>query len=358
MLGWTMAFRDGTGNWRRAALGVALALLPAVALSGAARAETFQAFVAGLWPEARAHGVSHTTFDNAFAGVTPDPDVIAKTASQAEFRKTVGEYLATAVSEKRIALGREKYKQYEAWLAKAEERFGVDRYVIMGVWGLETKFGTHMGDDYVIRSLATLAAAHYRGSYLPSGTDQGAGHSTGRRHRSCPYDRILGGAPWARRNSCHRIFKPYAVDFDGDGRRDIWTDVPDAIGSTANFLKKHGWIAGETWGYEVILPEGFEGAGDAGHYVGFAEWADRGIRRADGGDMPRTGRARCCVRPARTAPPSGDAQFQDHQALQQLDLLCARCRIARRPIAGWGAVEGNMACRCTILRTRPFVTGA
>ena len=98
-------------------------------------------FLSGLRPQAEARGVSRATFDAAFAGVTPDPAVLDKARNQAEFHKTIGEYLDTAVSDKRIALGQEKFKAYEPWLAKAETRYGVDRFVILGVWGLETKYG-------------------------------------------------------------------------------------------------------------------------------------------------------------------------------------------------------------------------
>ncbi len=119
--------------------------------------------------------------------------------------------------------------------------FGVDRYIIMGVWGLETKYGTYTGNDYVIRSLATLAAAHYRGSYFRTELIKALvilqeGHIEPAQMMGS-WAGAMGQTQFMPSN-----FKPYAVDFDGDGRRDIWTSVPDAIGSTANFLKKHGWI--------------------------------------------------------------------------------------------------------------------
>ncbi len=231
-----------------------LAPLPASAAAApAAHIGGFDAFVQSLWPQAHAQGVSRTTFDAAFAGVTPDPSVIEKTRTQAEFRKTVGQYLDTAVSDKRIALGRAKYADYARWLAKAEDRFGVDRYIIMGVWGLETKYGTYTGDDYVVRSLATLAYAGYRGTYFRSELLKALvilqeGH-VDPAHMMGSWAGAMGQTQFMPSN-----FKPYAVDFEHHGRRDIWTSVPDAVGSTANFLRKHGWIPGETWGYEVVLP--------------------------------------------------------------------------------------------------------
>ena len=137
-------------------------------VSASPHARSFADFVAHLWPEARHRGVSRATFDAAFAGVTPDPDVIAKTHRQAEFTKTTGEYLASAVSDKRIATGSAVYKQWAPWLARAEQRYGVDRYVILGVWGLETNFGSYAGNDYVVRSLSTLAYAPLPRRLLPA----------------------------------------------------------------------------------------------------------------------------------------------------------------------------------------------
>ncbi len=293
---------------KRLGIGAVLALmafampLPGIApvTAAAAQGQGFPAFVQSLWPAAHARGVSRATFDAAFAGVTPDPDVIEKTRTQAEFHKTVGQYLETAVSDKRVALGREKYADNARWLAKAEGRFGVDRYIVMGVWGLETKYGTYMGDDYVVRSLATLAYARYRGTYFRTELLQALvilqeGH-VDPAHMIGSWAGAMGQTQFMPSN-----FKPYAVDFEGDGRRDIWTSVPDAVGSTANFLKKHGWVAGESWGYEVSLPEGLSVATERS--VPFAAWAARGVMRADGGEMPRHGTA-SLLRPAGAAGPA------------------------------------------------------
>ena len=283
-------------RWSRLGLFWIATSLAAVVLASPARADSFDAFVQGLWPEAKSHGVSRTTFDAAFDGVTSDPAVIEKTQTQAEFRKTVSEYLSSAVSDKRIALGQDKYKASERWLAKAEERYGVDRFIIMGVWGLETKYGTYMGDNNVIRALATLAAARYRGTYFRSELIKALvvlqeGHIDAP-HMIGSWAGAMGQTQFMPSN-----FKPYAVDFDGDGRRDIWTSVPDALASTAYFLRKHGWTPGEGWGYEVIAPTSDEAAGDGRHFAPFASWTDKGYRRADGESLPAAGRA-ALLRPA------------------------------------------------------------
>jgi len=312
---------------------------PPTAAAAAVPAGRFDAFLQALWPEARAHGVSRATFDAAFEGVTPDPAVIDKTRTQAEFRKTIGEYLETAVSDKRVALGREKYADFQHWLERAEAQYGVDRYIIMGVWGLETKYGTYTGNDYVIRSLATLAAAHYRGNYfrtelvkalviLEEGNIDPA-------HMMGSWAGAMGQTQFMPSN-----FKPYAVDFDRDGRRDIWTSVPDAIGSTANFLKKHGWISGETWGYEVTLPRGFEGGAEAARYVPFAAWAERGVTRADGGEMPRNGHA-ALLRPAGGAGPAFlvTPNFKVIKSYNNATSYALGVALLGDRIAGWGPLK-------------------
>jgi peptidoglycan lytic transglycosylase B len=251
----------------------------------------FAHFVQTLWPQAHARGVSRATFDAAFSGVTPDPDVIERTKKQAEFVKPIGDYLASAVSEKRIATGRTKAREWKEILEKVDRTYGVDPYVVLGVWGLETNFGTYVGDKYVIRALATLAYARYRGDYFKKELLSAlqilqAGHV---------HAKYMQGS-WAGAMG-HTQFMPssfnhYAVDFDRDGHKDIWTNVPDALASTANYLKKHGWIAGETWGYEVLLPAGFDTSRfGATHYRPFAQWAAQGVRRADGEAMPQEGRA-------------------------------------------------------------------
>ena len=325
----------------RCAIGALLILMACIMLPAPARADGFDAFVAGLWPEAHARGVSRATFDAAFQGVTPDPDVIEKSRTQAEFHKTVGEYLSTAVSDKRVALGQEKFKAYQSWLAKAEERYGVDRFIILGVWGLETKYGTYMGDNNVIRALATLAAAHYRGTYFRQELIKALvileeGH-TDAAHMIGSWAGAMGQTQFMPSN-----FKPYAVDFDGDGRRDIWTSVPDALGSTANFLRKHGWVKGETWGCEVRLPGPVEGPADGRHYLAFEAWAKRGVTRADGSAIPATGRA-ALLRPA---GPDGPAflvtpNFNVIKHYNNSTSYALGVALLGDRIAGWGPLKAQ-----------------
>lgn len=236
------------------ALAVGLALRPATAHANtppAPKAKAgqaspdFAAFIAALWPEAKARGVSRATFDAAFAGVTPDPSIVALTRKQSEFVKPVWSYVNGAISEARIAQGRAKAQLYAETLQRAEKQYGVERWVVLGVWGMETNFGSYTGDKSVIRALATLAHVRYRGTFfrdelLTALVILQEGHV----------------APQAMRGSWagamgHTQFMPssfmkHAVDFNGDGRKDIWESPVDALGSTANYLRQHGWDPAQT----------------------------------------------------------------------------------------------------------------
>lgn len=270
---------------------IGLVILVAARSPARAGGAEFRAFIEQLWPQARARGVTRATFDAAFDGVTLNPAVLKLTKSQAEFVKPIWDYLGSAVSSDRVGKGREKAQAWEDSLSRAEKLYGVDRYIVLGVWGMETNFGGFVGDNYVVRALATLAYARYRGDYfreelLSALEILEQGHVSPRG--------MIGS--WAgamgQTQFMPSSFKKYAVDFDGRGRKDIWTSVPDAVGSTANYLAQHGWIKGETWGYEVMLPKGFSLAKhDQSTDHAFSAWAADGVTRADGEAMPGSGEA-------------------------------------------------------------------
>jgi membrane-bound lytic murein transglycosylase B len=261
----------------------------------AARAQAFREFIAALWPLAEQRGVSRATFDRAFAGISFDPKVVAMTGAQPELVLPIWDYVAGAVSVDRVDRGRKKADAESVWLAKAKETYGVDESVILGVWGLETDFGGFVGSNNVIRALATLACVHFRGDYFR--------------------DELLSAlvileegdiAPAMMRGSWagamgQMQFMPssylaYAVDFEGHGRRDIWMSDADAIGSTANFLAKHGWTAGLPWGFEVRLPSDFElSDADSSSPAAFSAFAARGVVRADGSPWPASGEGRLMI---------------------------------------------------------------
>ena len=302
------------------ALAAALAFHPASARAAAPAKPSeaaFRNFVAGLWPLAEARGVSRATFETAFKGVTFDPRIVAHTKTQAEFVKPIWRYLASAVSSARIERGRVRAAEERAWLAKAEATFGVDPSVVMGIWGMETEFGAFEGSDNVIRALASLAFVRYRGDYFRGELiaalailEEG---DIGAREMRGSWAGAMGQTQFMPSS-----FNDYAVDFEGHGRRDIWNSAPDAIGSTANYLAKHGWIAGARWGFEARLPAGFKLT--SARFLALRAFPL--VRRA-GGRARRRRRAAALGRSAianprrpRWAGLSRHRQFQDDQELQ------------------------------------------
>ena len=217
----------------------------------------FQAFVREIWPLAKARGVDANTFKEAFDGLSPDPKIEELTKKQAEFVKPVWSYLDSAASEQRIGRGREQGVQWSAALEAAQKTYGVDPAVILGVWGMETNFGSFTGGKDVIRSLATLAAMKYRGTFF---RDELLTALVILQQKHVARADMKGS--WAgamgQTQFMPSSFMRFAVDADGDGHKNIWTSIPDAMASTANYLQKNGWKPGLPWGFEVTLPARFD----------------------------------------------------------------------------------------------------
>ena len=262
-----------------------LALLGLVLAAAPARADTFSAYLDSLRPAARAQGVTERTFEAATAGLEPDPAVAALTKKQPEFNSPIGAYLGRAVSAARISAGRAELAKARDTLGAIEKRDGVPAEIVVAVWGVESNFGASPGSKDVLRSLATLAFIGYRSDYFSREFVTALGIL---QKGDVPRADLRGS--WAgamgQTQFMPSSFEKFAVDFDGDGRRDIWRSLPDALASTANYLAKNGWRTGESWGYEVIRPAGFD-YGVA--RLPFPEWARRGFRRADGGALPTSG---------------------------------------------------------------------
>ena len=243
----------------------------------------FRSCLPALRSQAAAKGVSGQAFDMATRGIEPDLKILELMNSQPEFKTEIWDYLSALVDEQRVQDGNAAMRQWGRALSQAEARFGVDRYVIAGVWGVESDFGKNFGDRPLVQSLATLAC------YAPRRQDYFAGElmATLKIVQDGDIDpRLLKGS-WAGAFG-HTQFMPstyqrLAVDGDGDGRRDVVSSVPDAVASTANFLKKAGWVDGLPWGYEVRLPSNFS-ASLAGRKKkrDLASWAAMGVTRVDG----------------------------------------------------------------------------
>lgn len=269
------------------------ALLAAVLLlvAGAqARAQTFDAFIAGLWPDASKAGVSRATFNGAMSGIKPDyklPDLDlpgkpkVDNTGQAEFTKTAADYISRPYMEKLSAQGRSFFAKYKDALTRIERRTGVDPYIIVAIWGRETAYGYHKLPHDAIQVLATLAY-------------------TGRRREMFRSELIAAlkmlqmGVPrsdmkssWAGAVGLTQFmpteYLKYADDGDGDGKADIWRSIPDALASAARQLEGKGWKRGQGWGYEIVYGHNadcsLEGPPDE-RPIG--RWADLGFKRADG----------------------------------------------------------------------------
>ena len=237
----------------------------------------------GPLPRLRASAAD--TFDRAFAGVTLDPEVIEAANYQPEYVKPIGEYIDRVVSDKRIETGKQMLIDNKALLDTLEARYGVDRHIIVAIWGVESNYGTQPGDKNVIRSLATLTCSGTKASFA---RPQLVSALKILQHGDVTLEAMNGS--WAGAMG-HTQFIPttytaYAVDQDGDGKRDIWGDVPDALASTASYLKVSNWKAGQTWGYEVTLPKGLKKVGE-GTTKSLADWQKIGVVRATGEAYPR-----------------------------------------------------------------------
>lgn len=257
----------------------------AVALwaSHAQAQDGFAQWVEGFETRAVEAGISPAVVAEALDGVTYDADVIKRDRNQSEFTKTIWDYLSTAVSQARISNGRAAMARERAVLDRIEAAYGVDKHIVAAIWGLESAYGTFRGSNDVIRSLATLAfdarrAAFFEGQLLDALRILDAGDVT---------PRAMTGS-WAGAMG-HTQFMPgsylsYAVDFDGDGKRSIWGDAPvDALASAANYLSDYGWVTGQPWGVEVVIPDGFDYRLVARDIVKMpSEWGALGVLGTDG----------------------------------------------------------------------------
>ena len=283
---------------------LASTLMVAATLAAVPASANFQAFLDRLWVDASARGVPRPVFDRAFAGIQPDPAVIELTKKQAEFTETTAGYLAKRVSDLRIEKGRKMAAEWAPVLAQIEQRFGVDRHVVLSVWGNETNYGGYLGGHSVIRALATLSYAGYRGDFfrkeLLNALDILAQGHVAPENMVGSWAGAMGHTQFMPSS-----FKALAVDMTGDNRRDIWTSIPDALASTANYLKRSGWRGGETWGYEVELPPGFDY--DRAKKLGtqpISAWQSLGARRPGGQSFPRATDKAWLIAPARSEGPA------------------------------------------------------
>lgn len=255
---------------------------------GSAHADeaAFASCLASLRADAQAKGVSGATYDANTAALAPDMAVIGFLDAQPEFVTPIWDYLAALVDDERVADGRAMLAEWAPVLARVEAEYGVDAATVVAVWGVESNYGRNFGSRPLLTSLSTLSCfgrrqSFFRGEFFTTLRIIQEGHVAP--------DRLTGS--WAGAFG-HTQFMPstfmrLAVDFDGDGRRDLVDSVPDALASTANFLKRAGWRGDLPWGFEVSLPQGMDVSGvGRRNKQPISAWAARGVRRIDGAPMP------------------------------------------------------------------------
>lgn len=251
----------------------------------------FQDWIVDFRTRAIAQGISMATLNRAFKGVHYDPEVIKRDRNQSEFTKTIWDYLDSAASPTRIRNGQAALKKHDKTLTRIEAKYGVDKEVVLAIWGLESAYGTFKGSKDVVRSLSTLAYDARRSAFF----EQQLVAALKILQAGDVDPRNMTGS-WAGAMG-HTQFIPtsyldYAVDFTGDGKRDIWSEDPtDALASTAAYLAKFGWVQGQPWGVEVTLPKGFNyRLADRKIEKRPRDWADLGVRGTDGKVVPNHGK--------------------------------------------------------------------
>lgn len=265
----------------------ALAFLPSTVAPRSAAAADFAAFIASLWPQAEAAGVSRATFEAATASLTPESGVLAKPKAQAEFTITIPAYLASAVTAARVARGQHVAEQFAGPLDRAARRHGVPGEIIIAILGVESNFGTATGATDTLKVLATLAwKGHRAETFIAEFVDALIMLEKGYAARTQLRGSWAGamGQPQFMPSACLK----FAESDAGVGAADIWGSTPDAIASIANFLEKSGWVAGLPAIIEVVLPENFD---FAAFDLDFAAWRALGVARADGATLPASGAA-------------------------------------------------------------------
>lgn len=255
----------------------------------AAAEANFGSCIAGMWPLAQAKGVSRRTFERYTSDLTPDMKIMDFLDQQPEFSKPIGDYVNMLVSERRITRGKEILAKYKPIFDQVEKAYGVDRYAVAAIWGIESDYGSPsgMGNRSVLRSTATLSCIGRRQDFF---RDEFIATLQILDKGDVPADHLKGS--WAGAFGPTQFmptsFQRFAVDFDGDGKRNVVDSIPDVIASTANNLKLDGWEFGRTWGYEVVLPANFDYRYvDRSRKMPLGQWASLGIKRPGGRDFPR-----------------------------------------------------------------------
>lgn len=253
-----------------------------------AAAADFEGCLQRLYPAASKRGVPKQAYDALTRDLTPDLKIMDLVDGQPEFTLAFWDYLDRLVSDERIQRGRELLAEHRATFDAMERTYGVDRHIVAAIWGIESKYSTMMGERPVLRSTATLACVgrrqdYFRNEFLAA---------VELLYRGDVHPERMKGS-WAGAfgptQFMPTVYKNYAVDADGDNRRDLTTSIPDLLFSTANYFRRHGWETGQTWGYEVVVPRNFNFMlADRSKLMTIREWEQLGIQRPGGKPFPRS----------------------------------------------------------------------
>ncbi|KTC68811.1 lytic murein transglycosylase [Legionella birminghamensis] len=271
-------------NFRLTALAC---VLSAISTWTYANQQSWSSWVAGVREEALSQGIPASLFDQAFADIhEPSRQVKSLARSQPEHRLTFSKYLNTRADAYRIAMGKKNYQKNKALLDQVGQSFGVDPCFIVSFWGMETSYGTYMGDFPVIKSLATLAYDSNRQDFFRKQLML-ALHIVNDGHVSLKDFKGEWAGASGQPQFLPSSWVEYAVDYDGDGRKDIWKAKADVFASIANYMKKNGWQTGEPWAIHVRLPANFDKSLEGKTTVKLAsEWNAMGVRTTDGKPLP------------------------------------------------------------------------
>lgn len=244
--------------------------------------EEFQTCLDSLRPAALKTGISEATWQQYTTGLSPNMSLLPRLNKQPEFSQPIWDYLSGLVDDERVDLARRKMADHEVALTTISTQYGVPREAIVAIWGIESNFGQNAGKLPLVRSLGTLSCLgrrqpFFRGEFFATLRILQAGDFSESRLRGS-----WAGA-FGQTQFMPSTFERVAVDFDGDGRRDLIDSTPDALASTANYLKRAGWVTGQPWGIEVKLPAGFDATGEGRRTKrSLATWMQRGVVRVDG----------------------------------------------------------------------------
>lgn len=271
----------------RIGLALAAILVLPLAASGASAQISFKNYVDSLYPDAAAAGVSWETFEAATKDLKPNTGILKFTRSQPEFKRSIGQYVGKRVTSGQIKSGQAMARKYNRTLTSIEKKYGVDRHVLLAIWGMETNYGGFIGNSDTLGSLATLAHAGYRGDFFQKEFINALlvmqREKLSRRQMRGSWAGAVGHTQFMPSS-----FLEYAVDHTGDGKRDLWGSPSDALASAANYLKGKGWQSGVPWGFQVNLPKNVDLMKATDTY---RNWVRRGVVRMDGGALPDRGSA-------------------------------------------------------------------